>query len=121
MPLMSQSAYARHRGIKRQSVHQAVKEGRIHLTDDGKVDSETADREWAASTHPWNGGKRTPANGHEAARGNGGAPAPPAVPADDPGPRKLIEARLERESFRARREQRAFLIESGELLDRADV
>lgn len=56
MPLVSIHAYARHRadqslsGRSRTAVQKAIKTGRIHLTPDGKVDVELADREWAGST-----------------------------------------------------------------------
>lgn len=45
MPLMNQSEYARHRGISRQAVYQAVRAGRIVLLK-GKIDSDAADAAW---------------------------------------------------------------------------
>ena len=44
-------AYARRRGCRLYAVQRAVATGRIHLVD-GKIDPESADREWAANTRP---------------------------------------------------------------------
>jgi hypothetical protein len=52
------AAYARHRGVSRQAVHYAIAVGRIRLGADGLVDVASADRAWAASTSPINGGRR---------------------------------------------------------------
>lgn len=52
------AAYARHRGVTRQAVHDALRRGRIHREDDGLIDPRRADREWAANTSPTNGGER---------------------------------------------------------------
>lgn len=49
MNLISQAEYARHRGVSRAAVHQAVDEGRITLID-GKVDPVAADAQWNANT-----------------------------------------------------------------------
>lgn len=45
MPLVTQAEYARHRGITRQAVSQAVRNGKIVLID-GKVDVESSDAAW---------------------------------------------------------------------------
>ncbi len=50
MQTMSQAEYARHRGVTRAAVSQAIKSGRITLEADGNVDPETADDEWSANT-----------------------------------------------------------------------
>lgn len=52
------AAYARHRGVSRQAVHYAIKVGRIRLGADGLIDVPSADRAWAASASPINGGRR---------------------------------------------------------------
>jgi hypothetical protein len=46
---MSQSNYARHRGVSAEAVSQAIKAGRITLVN-GKIDQEAADIQWAANT-----------------------------------------------------------------------
>jgi len=62
--LISQAEYARRRGVTREAVRQAIKTGRISLLR-GKIDPKSADRAWAANTHPpgkggQNRGKRQP-------------------------------------------------------------
>lgn len=52
MPLMTQAAYARRRGVSAVAVHKAIKKGRITLRPDGKIDSDVADREWAENSDP---------------------------------------------------------------------
>ena len=49
MNLISQNQYAKHRGISREAVRQAVVAGRITLID-GKIDPVAADAQWAANT-----------------------------------------------------------------------
>jgi hypothetical protein len=51
MPLMSVSAYGRHRGVSHVAVLKAIKTGRIHREPDGRIDSDVADREWTANTN----------------------------------------------------------------------
>lgn len=46
---MSIRAYARHRGIKHPSVIEQIDKGHIHLTAEGKIDSDQADAEWNAN------------------------------------------------------------------------
>lgn len=74
MPLMTQAAYARRRGVSAVAVHKAIKRGRITLRPDGKIDSDVADREWAENSDP--GQVRTPAkqtaDGGELGRRTGG-------------------------------------------------
>ena len=50
MPLVSLRQYAKHRGVSHTAVEKAVKQGRIHLTPDGRLDVEAADREWSRNT-----------------------------------------------------------------------
>lgn len=47
---MGYREYARHRGVNLFAVQKAIKAGRISVTADGRIDSEAADRQWAAST-----------------------------------------------------------------------
>ena len=48
--LMSQRAYARHRGVYVSAVQKAVDTGRITLQPGGRIDSDTADEEWERNT-----------------------------------------------------------------------
>ena len=47
---MSLRAYARHRGCTLKAVQKAIDSGRISTRDDGQIDSEAADKEWARNT-----------------------------------------------------------------------
>jgi hypothetical protein len=49
--LVSMREYARRRGVSAMAVSKAAKTGRIKL-EGGKVDVETADRDWPANTNP---------------------------------------------------------------------
>jgi hypothetical protein len=44
--------YAQHRGVSHAAVQKAIRQGRIQLTSDGKVDMEQADRDWTRNTGP---------------------------------------------------------------------
>ena len=50
MAILSQRAYARHRGVNLSAVQKAIRKGRISTLPDGRIDSDVADREWAANT-----------------------------------------------------------------------
>lgn len=50
--LLSQRAYARHRGVSEAAVRRAVKDKRITPSAGGKIDPIAADRQWNASTDP---------------------------------------------------------------------
>jgi hypothetical protein len=52
MALMSQRAYARHRGMAISSVQKAISTGRITALPDGQIDSDVADGQWQANTNP---------------------------------------------------------------------
>lgn len=41
--LVSQSEYARRRGVSRQRIHQLIREGRIPLVENGRIDALAAD------------------------------------------------------------------------------
>lgn len=44
--------YAQHRGVSHAAVQKAIRQGRIQLTSEGKVDVEQADRDWTRNTGP---------------------------------------------------------------------
>lgn len=52
MAELSLRAYARHRGVTLGAVQKAIATGRIKRLENGKVESETADDEWARNTNP---------------------------------------------------------------------
>jgi phage terminase Nu1 subunit (DNA packaging protein) len=69
MALMNQTEYARHKGVSKMTISNAIKTGRISLVD-GKIDPDSADKQWA---------QRTRARARTLA--DGGKPtAPPADP-----------------------------------------
>jgi hypothetical protein len=62
MALVSLRQYAKHRGVSHTAVEKAVKQGRIKLTPEGKIDVEAADRDWSRNSSPVNAPNRTPRN-----------------------------------------------------------
>jgi hypothetical protein len=50
MAIMSQRAYAQHRGVAHRAVQKAIESGRISTTPDGKIDSDVADQAWSRNT-----------------------------------------------------------------------
>lgn len=50
MAILSQRAYARHRGVALSAVQKAIETGRITTQPDGRIDSEQADVEWEQNT-----------------------------------------------------------------------
>ena len=49
---MSLRAYARHRGVSLRAVQKALKSGRIAAREDGQIDADVADTNWARNTAP---------------------------------------------------------------------
>lgn len=83
--------YAIHRGVSVQAVSKAVKEGRIRLTRDKKVDVEKADKDWQANTNT--------RAGSDSAVGAAGIPT-------------YSESRSAREAYAALREKLAYEVEA---------
>jgi hypothetical protein len=54
MPLVSIRQYAKHRSVSHTAVQKAVKQGRIKLTPEDKIDVEAADRDWHRNSSPVN-------------------------------------------------------------------
>ncbi|HCE09757.1 MAG TPA: elements of external origin [Oxalobacteraceae bacterium] len=77
---MSIRAYARHRGLKSEnSVRKALKDGRIKLLPNGKIDSASADKAWTAQTDK-SRQRSTPAAAAVPAPGEVDDLAPRAIP-----------------------------------------
>lgn len=112
----SQTAYARHVGISKQAVNKMVKQGKIPLTANGKIDFAVADH----------------------ARQNNGDPArlvamappipPPEYNVDDLPPEKAAqsglsfsEARAEREAYQAKRVKLEYERQIGLLLPKREI
>jgi pyruvate/2-oxoglutarate dehydrogenase complex dihydrolipoamide acyltransferase (E2) component len=49
---MSLRAYARHRGVSLRAVQKALQSGRISAREDGRLDADVADDNWARNTAP---------------------------------------------------------------------
>ena len=54
MPDVSIRKYAQHRGVSHTAVQKAIKQGRIQLTSERRIDIEQADRDWQRNTSPMN-------------------------------------------------------------------
>ncbi len=63
--LMTRSEYAKHRGVSRQAAGRAIREGRITLDENGRIDKDTADREWEANTFKNNKNNEIPSESCE--------------------------------------------------------
>ena len=50
MAILSQRAYARHRGVALSAVQKSIETGRISTQPDGRIDSEQADVDWEQNT-----------------------------------------------------------------------
>ncbi|MEA1052333.1 hypothetical protein U5801_21360 [Lamprobacter modestohalophilus] len=61
--VLSQRAYAQHRGVSHEAVRKAIKSGRITPLPDGRIDPVVADAQWDANTLP----AQTPAKSESSA------------------------------------------------------
>lgn len=125
MALISFGAYARHRGVSKQAVSSAVKEGRVTTVVDPvdgkrKIDPELADKEWALKTDD----RRRPlservenAERNDAVLGRGGTPR---VIGGKKSATKTVQeyadARAEREGLQAKLTRIELGKKSGELV-----
>lgn len=114
--LISQSAYARRRGVAKSAVAKAVSEGRISLID-GKIDPAVADIQWAQNTRARADSGRTAATGG-AGEGAGPSSAPDAPAAEQDEYRSL---RTRRERSEVERSERDNLKEAKLLVERHSV
>src|SRR5688572_17372252 len=103
MPGVSIRKYAQHRGLSHTAVEKAIKQGRIQLTSDRKIDTEQADRDWQRNTSPMNAPHVT-----ATIEGSGGG----STYAQSRAVRELYLARLARLDFEER---------SGKLVSRDEV
>ena len=64
MAILGVREYARHRGVGHSTVQKAISSGRISPLPNGMIDSDQADRDWAANTEgrPKGSTKRRPAS-----------------------------------------------------------
>lgn len=92
--------YAQHRGVSVQAVSRAVKEGRIKLGPDKKIDAAKADKQWAESTVTRAGSD------------------PAVITAGIPS---YAESRAAREAYAALREKQQYEVELKSLVPRDQV
>ncbi len=121
--LITQSEYARRRGVAKSAVAKAVAEGRISLID-GKIDQSVADIQWAQNSRARADSGRAAAS-KAPAEGQGAsaaldAPAAPsaATPSQELG---YQDFRTRREKADAERAERENERDAGRLVDRAQV
>lgn len=129
--LGTQAEYAKHRGVSRQAVSKAVRDGRIPLVR-GRIDFAAADRSWRENTDP-----ATPSNsvtgnpGGAARRLRGRPPSIPTGPASSDAAEgdaqqsasgsSYADARAFREVYKAKRERIAYEREIGLVVSAEEV
>jgi hypothetical protein len=106
-------AYARHRGVTDTAVHKAIRTGRITPEEDGTIDVDRADREWARNSEAPKAGTR--ARAVKAAVPESAADAPGGLPA---GGASLLQARTVNEVVKAQTNKVRLARLKGELVDR---
>lgn len=119
--LITQSEYARRRGVAKSAVAKAVSEGRISLVN-GKIDPAVADIQWEQNTRARADSKRSSAGNADGA-GVGKAQADIAPPAADPASAQpsYTDYRTIREKAEAEMAQRNNLKAAGLLVERVQV
>jgi hypothetical protein len=124
---MSVKQYAEHRGCQIRAVSVAIAKGRISRSADGWIDSDQADKDWAANTNPRmsDANKRNGAIGQAMKRRRTGKPAIAApvpvmqAPPDDIG--QLAAARSVRERFAALLLKLDYEERTGKLINKDEV
>ena len=106
---MTQSEYAKHRGVSRVAVHHAIRDSRITLIE-GKIDPAVADVQWQRNTRTRAG---TPAN-------DANLSAPPAPTQTEPLGEDYWSSRARREKAEADLAELKLAEQRGELV-RADA
>lgn len=109
---MKQTEYARHRGVSAAAVSRAIKEGRITLQNDGRIDPVAADAQWEANTR-----KRADPRSQPRARQGVHTGADRQAPAD----RAFLDARTRRELADANLAELRYAQACGELVRADDV
>jgi len=113
MAIMSQRAYARHRGVAVHAVQKAVRTGRIAALADGQIDSDLADRQWDGNTAP-----RSPAPALVAGAEDGELPIQHGAGLNATA---YLKARAIREQYQARLAKIEYEEKIGKLVNRDEV
>lgn len=115
---MSQRAYARHRlelgltGTTHRAVQKALERGRIQKNPDGLIDSEEADKQWAANTDVTDGPGLAPSS-RQVPRETEAPPAPGGV--------TFAHANAIEKAYKAKLAKLKFEEQSGKLVSADDV
>ena len=125
MEPMSLRAYAKHRGVSLRAVQKAIASGRISKREDGRLDAEAADANWARNTAPR---PQPPSKSAKPAASRLNVQHHVVVPTREPGEPARLETGLEyskaravRESYLARLTKIDFEERSGKLVSRDEV
>ena len=122
---LSQTEYAKRRGVAQSSVSRAIASGRINTRPDGRIDPSQADAEWEQNTDrtkPRNSvtgsprGRRTSPEGVSKGHADGEANRSP-----EHADLSLAELQRRREALRVEREEVLLRKLRGELLDAAQM
>lgn len=124
--LMTTTQYAARRGVSEAAVRRAIKDGRISAQG-GKIDPETADREWVERTVPTRGGYRPKGkpvvhDGMKPVPGEAIATVEKVIGSGNlsvSGEVTYMEAKLANEILRAQTAEVKLAKVKGELVDRA--
>ena len=121
------SEYAIHRGVSKAAVSKAIKLGRIALLDDGSIDPELADKQWAGSVSRVNLSTKAPKQKSESTVSIDPVASEAEIDSDSvyrddiPDSLTLTEAKTRHEILKARKAQMDLIKERGELTDVALV
>jgi len=128
MPRLNLVQYAKHRNVYPRAVEAAIAAGRIRRDEDGLIDSDQADIDWASNTSPHrsDAGKANGKRGQEIRKALAGSPAAAApaaagnasaAPVVDMG--AYARSRAEREHWAAETAKLNFLERQGKLVPAA--
>ncbi len=117
---VSQRAYARMRGVSMSAVVKAIKTKRITPNEDGTIDPERANQEWARNTfagqtlHRAASPQAVPISARHSPRGGSGMPGQPEVSSDPMF--AYLRARAVTETFKAKTAQLEYEERAGKLI-----
>lgn len=106
---LSQAEYARRRGVSREAVSKAIRDGRIRLDERGRLDPVAADAAWRANTDPGRPGSNSAAASD--APGDPPTPSPAALAAAAAGATTLPEGMTYAEARALREWNQALMVD----------
>lgn len=111
-------AYARHRGVSDAAVRKAIATGRITPEENGTIDAERVDREWARNSDAPRTGTATRAVKVATPESSGSTGDGSAAPTSASGGTSLLQARTVNEVVKAQTNKVRLARLKGELVDR---